>query len=375
MRSPKLEVLSLAVYPYSGIDIPVPKAPLDWHPYLSVGSGGPLTKLHTLTIPDRFSYSAQSISKVYSAIFVQSNDFAHLKRLELNNLTGSYSFEPLMGRVPNLKRLEFTFSIENPARRSYGQQRCRDATLVRDFLESIDALETLKITSDEENFDILWPSILKHRGSLQRFSIHTPPDQQYHRQRPPVLTCDQMEHLQESKISHLALDVLILDIAWVRKSAKSSKVSATDCHLKFSKLDHGLNNLDLDPSTALALANFTRLEKLKIFVELPTQDSVFSIKYNYNPIHQGDPVPPLKETPAKEVAVGLFQQILITDPKSSIRELEVCFCRLDIGDRMESSIVHNSIWIRKVEIDYINNSNAPGYEVEFQREWQCPPYT
>lgn len=138
-------------------------------------------------------------------------------------------------------------------------------------------------------------------------------------------------------------------------------------------MDHGLNNLDLDPSTALALANFTRLEKLKIFIELPTEDSVFSIKYNYNPIHQGDAVPPLKETPAKEVAVGLFQQILITDPKASIRELEVCFCRLDIGDRMDSYIMHNSIWIRKVEIDYINNPNAPDYEIEFQRDWQCPP--
>jgi hypothetical protein len=52
-----------------------------------------------------------------------------------------------------------------------------------------------------------------------------------------------------------------------------------------------------------------------------------------------------------------------------LRELEVCFCRLDIGDRMDSSIVHNSVRVRKVEIDYINDPKAPGHEVEFQRKW------
>jgi hypothetical protein len=134
-------------------------------------------------------------------------------------------------------------------------------------------------------------------------------------------------------------------------------------------LDHGLNDVDLDPSTALALASFTKLEKLKIYVELPTEASVFSIRYNYNPVGRGDPVPPLKEKTAQEVAVGLFQQIFLTDPKALLRELEVCFCRLDIGDRMDSYIVHNSIWVRKVEIDYINRPNDTCYAVEFQGKW------
>lgn len=145
--------------------------------------------------------------------------------------------------------------------------------------------------------------------------------------------------------------------------------SLTNAPSQYSKLDHGLNDVDLDPSTALALASFTHVEKLKVFVELPTTESIFSIKYNYNPVGGGDPVPLPKEKPAKDVAVGLFQQIFITDPKASLRELEVCFCRLDIGDRMDSYIVQKSIWVRKVDIDYINNPKAPGYEVEIQQKW------
>jgi hypothetical protein len=81
-------------------------------------------------------------------------------------------------------------------------------------------------------------------------------------------------------------------------------------------------------------------------------------------------VPPLIEKKQVEVAVGLFEQIYINEPRASLRELEVCFCRLKIGDRMQSNVVHNSLWVRKVDIDYIKMPLARGYEVEFQREWK-----
>lgn len=223
LQSPKLEVLSLAVYNSTGNDFPVPQASLDWHPLLPIGSPEvePLTKLDTLTIPSRFSYSGEAISRIYSSIIAQSNDFTNLRQLNLLNLGGNYSFELLKGRVPNVKHLEFVFKIESQNRRSYGQQFCKNATHVRDLLDSINALETLHITSEEENFDILWPAILKHRSSLRRFSIHTLPDQSYRRTCPPVLTVDQMEKLQQSEISNLAMDVLIPDIAWVREDLDS----------------------------------------------------------------------------------------------------------------------------------------------------------
>lgn len=214
LRSQKLRILSLAVYLSFG-DI-VPKAPGDWHTFLPVGSGDPLLKLHTLTIPDETTYYAQDLGKVYSAIFAQANDFTQLNRLALKNLCGYHSFEPLKGRVPNLKHLEFSFRIGNSYHRTIGD-RCKNPILVRDFLESINALETLEITNYEDNFDILWPAIVKNFGSLKRLGLHTPPDQTYKSDVPPTLTCDQITQLQESKISDLAIDVTISDITWVSK--------------------------------------------------------------------------------------------------------------------------------------------------------------
>ena len=303
VQSSKLNLLSLAVYPTDLHDIDIPKAPGDWHSFLPVGSGDPLWKLHTLKIPNQITYNVQPISKVYSTIFSQSNDFTQVNRINLNNVCGYYSFEPLKGRVPNLKHLELAFRTEDPARRRWDTSHlCRDPSLVRQFIESINGLEILQITNYQESFDILWPAILKHRGTLQRLSIHTPPDKEYKRNLPPVLSVDQMEQLQESKISHIALDVLIVDITWVSVSHESEKILFTN-RTKFSNSDTDLNKLELDPSTALCLAGFTRFESLTVYIELPIEASVFSEVYN--PIAQGDSVPPLIEEKAEEVAIEI----------------------------------------------------------------------
>jgi hypothetical protein len=159
--------------------------------------------------------SLQAVPKVYNSIFQSVHDFAHLKRLDLRDLPLSYSFKPLMGKVPNLKSLEFFFGIDDPIR-TRGVERFNDPTIIRDFILSIVALETLKITNVESKFDILWPGIVKHRDSLRTLSIHTRPDTSYRRKEPPILTSEQIAELQQTSLTNLEFDVLIPDLVWVR---------------------------------------------------------------------------------------------------------------------------------------------------------------
>ncbi|KAI9873654.1 MAG: hypothetical protein M1830_010744, partial [Pleopsidium flavum] len=198
----------------------------------------------------------------------------------------------------------------------------------------------LFITNFDDNPGFLFSAILKHHGSLQTLAIHTPPDQTYKRKAPPVWTTEQLEQLHEhfAKLSHLEIDIGLAEGQW--------------------------------PShTATILARFSRVRTLKLYVEVPITASGFSDEYKYDVWGSVCP-PPLKEDRGNEVLTGLFRQVFKVDPYAFLTHLEVCFTRLDISDRMDSYIVENPIWVRRLERDDAPRPDEGGFRVDCIGSWR-----
>lgn len=84
---------------------------------------------------------------------------------------------------------------------------------IRDFIATVNALETLKILSLDGNVDLLWSSILGHRASLRSLSVRTLPNSNPGRRLTILPT--QLGPLLNSSLLQLEIDVSESAATWV----------------------------------------------------------------------------------------------------------------------------------------------------------------
>ncbi len=188
--------------------------------------------LHELKIAENNWY-AYNFSSQHCSTWSQCQDWSQLRRLDLGYECPHHFLENLTGRIPNLKALRIGFDT------AYKHWRegttCSDPNLVYQFIESIDGLEDLSITNADRNDpNVLFPSILKHAGSLRRLVFTTPPHTGIRRQiddplRPHFWTPGQINQLRDfPDLEYLGIDVSVKDTQWVsHPSPPSSKDRST----------------------------------------------------------------------------------------------------------------------------------------------------
>jgi hypothetical protein len=74
------------------------------------------------------------------------------------------------------------------------------------------------------------------------------------------------------------------------------------------------------------------------------------VAYKYDGTFGSVRCPPLNEHEAKKAAIGLFKEMR-KDPEARIQELELCFVRLDVQDRMQSFAVQWPVHLTKLKAD------------------------
>ena len=112
---------------------------------------------------------------------------------------------------------------------------------------------------------------------------------------------------------------------------------------------------------------------MKLWVEIPTKATVFSAVYKYNAtVRVKRPV--LLRDPVIKLATDLFEQVFKNDPYASLKELEISFVTLEIGDRMDSWIVEDPIKVKKLERDDAKSPAEGGFSVDYRGTWKYPEY-
>ncbi|KAH0566254.1 hypothetical protein GP486_000352 [Trichoglossum hirsutum] len=339
LKSSRLKVLHLKLcqgiptYPndYRRFKIDISKAP-QWL-YLPLLPSDRLTPLHELMLSDWPPYY---LSRQHCEIWRECMDWSQLRCLDLGAGCPGNFFEALLGRVPNLKSLRMGFDTTS---RPYGRLTCVDPTFVQGFIESIDSLHELFITNQVRDPGILFPAIVKHHESLQTLAFHTPPDTSFRHSGPGVWTTEQLTQLREqfTKLSRLEIDLSLAD----------------------SKL----------PSpTTTALALFSHLRAMKLYLEIPIEACDFSDEYRYD-VWGAELPPPLIRDKCNDLAVSLFQQFFKNNLHSLLTHLEVCFIRLDIWDSIDSETVINPLHVRRSERDDAPRPGEGGFRVEFVSRW------
>jgi len=107
---------------------------------------------------------------------------------------------------------------------------------------------------------------------------------------------------------------------------------------------------------------------LKIFVELNSDASDFAAEYSQE-IWGSVPTPPFNETLGREVATNLFKSFFANDPYTLLTDLEVCFTREEVYDRMQSADIKFPIRIRRLERGDALSPLEGGFTIECAGEW------
>jgi hypothetical protein len=129
-----------------------------------------------------------------------------------------------------------------------------------------------------------------------------------------------------------------------------------------------LQNLAFHLSRPSVFSRLTQVRKLKLWIELPLKASPFSVEYKYDGVFGSVRCPPLKEDEAKKAAIGLFKEMR-KDPKARIEELELCFVRLDIEDRMQSWPVEWPVCVTRLKNDDRKVKGEVSFKIDYGKGW------
>jgi hypothetical protein len=128
-----------------------------------------------------------------------------------------------------------------------------------------------------------------------------------------------------------------------------------------------LQNLRFQFSRPSVLSRLSQVRKLKLWIELPFEASPFSVAYKYDGTFGSVRCPPLNEHEAKKAAIGLFKEMR-KDPEARIQELELCFVRLDVQDRMQSFTVQWPVRVMRLKVDG-KVSGSVTFKVDCAKSW------
>jgi len=205
-ESTRLQTLSLSVDQHSSTVPPESRVLSDSATTVPVNSKFVLPQVKSIVISYQSSWmrvppTIETVQRLTCAILNQARGWSNIRQLNLAGLDPTFTFKHLQGSVPNLKRLDLALQVP-------------EENQVADFLSSIDALQELRIVNYKSNvkssLKIICSSILEHLSSLETLVFRTPMGYQL-----ALWPSELLLQLQDSKISHLELDLPLEQITWV----------------------------------------------------------------------------------------------------------------------------------------------------------------
>ncbi|KAH8593338.1 hypothetical protein B0O99DRAFT_220399 [Bisporella sp. PMI_857] len=161
-----------------------------------------------------------------SVLLHSCSNFSNKIDLELHGLSPRFTIANLQILSPNLSKLDFPLKTST----DYGQNHLANGSgnplLAREAISSIPALDEIALSNYDRNFDVLWPTIAAHRGSLRLLRIcSTVPMDVHQTARNSILpqrtqcflSATQLQELKNGVLEHLEIDISFDEAraAWV----------------------------------------------------------------------------------------------------------------------------------------------------------------
>jgi hypothetical protein len=184
-------------------------------------------------------------------------------------------------------------------------------------IESIESLTSFYATDYQGELALLVPALVKHASTLQMLGLHTVPGDAYSRPKgPSCLSADEISLLasQMKSLTRLEIDF------------KAFETKAEFMNIPFTSGNPAV----------LALATFTSLRRLRLWIEVPVEASILQGTSEGSVTGGLFRSPPLKEDKLVQAVGNLYALLRGANSSLELEWLEVAFTRLDSWDRQDS---------------------------------------
>ncbi|KAL8766627.1 MAG: hypothetical protein Q9209_006644 [Squamulea sp. 1 TL-2023] len=346
LRNPNLRKLSIE-FEYNWIDRRVKWTGITANPRvlnLPLRRSDRLPPLQELTFsgpPETYEFDQKHCKMLRKCM-----DWSQLRRLDLGISCPQHFFEVIGNSLSSLESL--TMGIRTGNRRfthwQHGPLTCDDLSPTKAFLVSVCGLHELNITDLDHAVGSISPVILREYRVIRKLYYHASIDRNNaHQHRSPPYKYE-----------------------WTPQALGMLRTQCRD--LKDLTIDFPLVEGHWPVEHARTLAQFSHLDKLKVFVELGSDASDFSAAYHQDAMGT-IPMPELNFAASKKVTEDLFTAVFVNNPYSSLTSLEVCFLRHLHEDRGQQYANQNSFRIQRLERDDSPSPLDGGYTMDAPGLW------
>lgn len=226
---------------------------------------------------------------------------------------------------------------------------CGDLNIVKNFVDSIDALEELSVLNYEFDVSLLWQAIFHHSESMTSLAIHTPPPRQL-----DTWTTSTVKQIHERllKLRKMELDISL-------EEAESFLIKEENPLQLFTIEQQA-------PSIMDELVKMDRLESVTINVNLHDASSAFADRHTWNAYGSISFPSPNKEN-CKQLAQQIYHAFHANTIKSSLTHVHLRFPRLSYEDRCQFWTVAYSVHVK------VDEGELKVVEQDSWKEYMPPP--
>ncbi|KAL8911462.1 MAG: hypothetical protein Q9172_007673, partial [Xanthocarpia lactea] len=256
----------------------------------------------------------------------QCMDWSQLRRLDLGMSCPQHFFEQFRETLPNLRSLTMGIRTGDRPRThlSQGPLTCNRLATITQFMEYNSEVHELNITDFDTFVGDICMSIWLTYRSLRKLYYHASIDRKTSGDRFPFLYTWNPRILEGIGLANPDLQELTIDFPY------------PEGHWP---VEH-----------AQIIAKFSRLNKLKIYIELGSEASDFAAVYHQD--RRGRmPFPPLNLDAAVKAITYQFKIFFTHNASSRLRSMEVCFLRSRYGNRFQNVETESIVKIERLERD------------------------
>jgi hypothetical protein len=284
---------------------------------------------------ERFWSNSYRWDQEHREMFRIAFDWSKLRKLDFGSKMPVSFFKNMTGTLPHLKSLRF--GVRNGP-----------VEVVNEFIESVDALESLDIDEAQKGIDILWPGIIKQKSSLRELIM-----------RPATAIYTQPECIEISKLETIVEQFTSLEcLGW--DVPCDTHVSARYCF----RTTKQLTQIQPEPRWFELFGN-RNLRSLDVFLLLPSTACEFSAELRQDVMGEIPP-PPLDQEKAKRAAFEMME-IVSQGHREPLRRLTLHFTRKGYYDRFQPYLMYGDVQVRRTGTESAVEEKR--YEFGGKQEW------
>ncbi|KAF2831092.1 hypothetical protein CC86DRAFT_134764 [Ophiobolus disseminans] len=266
----------------------------------------------------------------------EAMDMSRLRKLDFGSVMPVAFFSTFTGLLPELKALRFGIVPDG------------SINVTTRFIKSLKSLESLDIGRAQSAIDLLWPAIMKHKGSLKELIL-----------RPTTAGYCQPQYIDLERLQTLSIQFPMLErLGWDAPCKVEGNI------IKLYRKTLGRPEHHVDPKH-FAIVRSMNLKKLDLFLHLPDHATVYSEQLEQDAMGSIE-APPLDIDGSRAAAIGIMETISKAQERP-LEKLTLHFARTGRSDRCQPYMMDTMMHLRRSKEEGAVGDSK--YEVRGNQSW------